>query len=66
MRLNGHHGYSREPSNVPGRVNGWVSVCEGTFGALPKEARELQAQRSHHMTFLAGVALVCAWAAARE
>ena len=51
VRLNEWHGYTREPSNVPGRVNRWVSVCDGGFEVLPAELRAQRAQRTHHAVF---------------
>ena len=60
VRLNERCGYTREPSNIPGRVNRWVHVCDGGFESYTPELREQQAMRSHHACFVAAVALGCA------
>ena len=57
VRLNEWHGYTREPTNVPGRTNRWVGVCAGAYDTMPPELREQRAQRQHHVLFLACVAL---------
>ena len=58
VRLTEGQGYSREPTNIPGRVNKWVAVSKGAFESYPAEIAELRAQRSHHVVFLAVVAAV--------
>lgn len=61
VRLNEWQGYTREPSNVPGRSNGWVGVCAGGYATVPPELRAQRADRQHHGLFVAGVALFVAW-----
>ena len=60
VRLTSRCGYTREPSNVPGRPNRWVYITDGAFAPPPPDLRELAAHRSQHVTFLALVALAAA------
>lgn len=55
VRLNQRGGFQREPSNIPGRQNGWVSVCDGSFETVPPDLRAQRAQRSHHALFVGSV-----------
>ena len=64
VRLSEGKGYQREPTNIPGRTNAWVLVCDGSFAKLPRDLAILKAQRSQHWTFLACVGLAVAWVVA--
>lgn len=66
VRLNQRQGFTRDPSNVPGRVNAWVPVCEGAWEELPPELKAQHKERKQHVVFIALVALACAWGVAKR
>ena len=52
VRLNEWQGYTREPSNVPGRSNGWVGVCAGGRCRLRRNRREARVSAAHRPLIL--------------
>jgi hypothetical protein len=66
VRLSDKRGFTREPGHDPQRPRAWVPVCDGAWGVLPDDLRELRGQRTHHGLLVAAVvAWVASWAAGR-